>query len=96
MSKADYVRRQAQFRDHHCHWPGCAAHVPPAMWGCRKHWYALPKALRDRVWRTYRPGQERDMRPSAEYLQVAREVQAWIAANAKPAPAPKPDLFGET
>lgn len=90
--KAAYVLGQGQTRRHHCHWTGCDRQVPPAMWGCRKHWYALPKALRDRIWRAYRPGQEADQRPSREYLAVAREAQAWIAAQA-PA-APPPDLFG--
>ncbi|MCA3246079.1 MAG: hypothetical protein ING19_21160 [Azospirillum sp.] len=80
-AKADYVRRQPQTRKHECHWPGCAEQVPPAMWGCRKHWFALPKELRDRVWRCYRPGQEIDMKPSAAYLEVARDVQAWIASK---------------
>lgn len=64
---------------HFCHWPGCERAVPPAMWGCRQHWFTLPKTLRDRVWREYRPGQEVDKRPSETYLQVAKDVQAWIA-----------------
>ncbi len=77
-SKADHVRRQGQDRNHTCHWPGCDKQVPPAMWGCKPHWFALPKTLRDRVWGAYRPGQERRMDPSDEYLTVAHEVQAWI------------------
>ena len=81
MSKADYVKSQKQTRAHHCHWPGCTAQVPPAMWGCRRHWYALPKHLRDRIWATFRPGQEITMTPSDAYLQAARDVQEWIAAN---------------
>lgn len=81
MSKADYVRGQGQTRAHGCHWPGCTAQVPPAMWGCRRHWYTLPDALRKRIWATYRPGQERDMRPSEAYLEAARAVQAWIAEH---------------
>ena len=76
--KAAYVRRQSQTRRHECHWPGCTAQVPPAMWGCRTHWFKLPKNLRDRIWRCYRPGQEIDMRPSAEYMAAAEAVQAWI------------------
>jgi len=64
---------------HTCHWPGCAAAVPPAMWGCRKHWFTLPKALRDEIWRTYRPGQEITKTPSEAYLHAAHAVQAWIA-----------------
>lgn len=82
--KRRYVRSQKQTRKHHCHWPGCEAQVPPAMWGCKAHWFRLPKALRDRIWATYAPGQEVDMTPSAEYLQVADDVQRWIREQAHP------------
>lgn len=78
-TKADYVLSQGQSRNHTCHWPGCNRQVPPAMWGCGKHWFLLPKTLRNRVWAAYRPGQEKDGNPSAEYLKVAREIQEWIA-----------------
>jgi len=77
MSKQDYVKRQTQTRRHACHWPGCDKQVPPAMWGCKPHWFRLPKTLRDRIWRTYRPGQERDMSPSSDYLAAANDVQRW-------------------
>ena len=77
-TKADYVRAQGQTRDHHCHWPGCPAQVPPALWGCRKHWFTLPVALRTAIWRAYRPGQEVDGTPSDAYLAAAAAVQAWI------------------
>lgn len=84
MSKASYVLSQGQGRAHTCHWTGCAAQVPPAMWGCKRHWFMLPQAIRDRIWKAYRAGQERDMRPSCEYLDVAREAAAWIQANHPP------------
>lgn len=80
-AKRAYVRSQGQTREHHCHWPGCNAQVPPAMWGCRKHWFRLPKHLRDAVWRTYVPGQEATMTPSKAYLDVADAVQRWIREN---------------
>jgi len=51
------------------------------MWGCGPHWFTLPAGLRAKVWRTYRPGQEIDKRPSADYIDVAKQVQAWIAAR---------------
>jgi hypothetical protein len=63
---------------HTCHWPGCSKEVPPAMWGCAPHWFSLPKRLRDRIWATYRRGQEITKTPSAEYLNAANDVQAWI------------------
>lgn len=77
--KADYVRGERQTRNHECHWPGCTRQVPPAMWGCKEHWFELPRVLRNKIWATYRPGQEKTMDPSAEYLAAAREVQQWIA-----------------
>jgi hypothetical protein len=48
------------------------------MWGCKTHWFALPKYLRDKIWATYRPGQEITKTPSLEYIAAAREVQEWI------------------
>lgn len=76
--KAAYVKRQRQTRAHTCHWPGCEKYVPPAMWGCKQHWFALPKHLRDKIWATYRPGQENDLAPSAAYIDAAFEAQTWI------------------
>ena len=65
---------------HTCHWPSCSAPVPPARWGCSRHWFTLPKPLRDRVWAAYRPGQEITKTPSREYLEVVHEVHAWAQA----------------
>lgn len=78
MDKAEYVLRQKQTRPHTCHWPGCEQQVPPAMWGCKSHWFRIPKRLRYRIWETYNPGQEITLTPSDEYLEAAREVQDWI------------------
>lgn len=66
---------------HHCHWIGCEVPVPPKMWGCRAHWYALPKDLRNQIWRTYVPGQEISKTPSREYIEVVNKVQHWIKEN---------------
>lgn len=63
---------------HTCHWPGCTVPVEPRRWGCRMHWFALPKHLRDRIWQTYRPGQEVTKDPSDDYLEAAAAVQEWI------------------
>ena len=79
--KAAYVKRQGQTRRHHCHWPGCNEQVPPAMWGCRAHWFKLPKPLRDRIWATYDPGQEIDGSPTEAYLDAAEAVQEWIVVS---------------
>lgn len=93
MNKADYVRSQGQTRNHECHWPNCTAQVPPAMWGCKKHWFTLPKHLRDKIWAAYRPGQEKDMRPSEAYLEAAREVQEWIREHEEAKQSKQGKLF---
>lgn len=80
--KTDYVLRQrAHPQGHHCHWPGCTQEVPPALWGCKRHWFALPLHLRNEIWRTYRPGQEITKTPSADYIKAAQAVQEWIATH---------------
>jgi hypothetical protein len=59
--------------------------VPPSRWGCKLHWFKLPKRLRDRIWQTYQPGQEITKDPSRQYLAAARAVQAWIAEHGQEA-----------
>ena len=66
---------------HECHWPTCKTEVTPAMWGCKKHWFKLPRKLRDRVWATYRRGQEITKTPSPAYLKVVLEVPDWALEN---------------
>jgi hypothetical protein len=51
------------------------------MWGCKAHWFKLPKHLRDEIWRTYAPGQEITKTPSFSYRQAAMRVQKWIEAK---------------
>ena len=63
---------------HLCHWPNCKTEVSPSLWGCKRHWFSLPKYLRDAIWLAYRQGQEIDKNPSARYLSVAQEARAWI------------------
>lgn len=64
---------------HTCHATRCETPVPPSMWGCRTHWYMVPKPLRDRIWKHYRAGQEEDWQPSREYLEAAREAVIAVA-----------------
>lgn len=81
--KLTHVKEAKFVGGHTCHWPGCKVEVKPAMWGCPKHWFKLPLALRNRIWATYKPGQEDSKTPSPEYVAAAREVQEWIEKNAK-------------
>lgn len=92
--KSEYVRLQSQKQQlevmvvperlpaHTCHWPGCGKKVPPAMWGCKPHWFKLPSRIRVRIWQTYKPGQEVSKTPSVEYIAAAKEAQQWIRENA--------------
>lgn len=57
---------------HTCHAHGCTKLVPPRMFACRKHWSGLPRPVQAAILREYRPGQERDKRPSAHYMAVQR------------------------
>jgi hypothetical protein len=59
---------------HVCHAHGCKRPVPPAMFMCRDHWFALRRPLRDAVYAEYRPGQENDKHPSARYMAVQRRA----------------------
>lgn len=63
---------------HTCHWTNCSKRVPPSMWGCKEHWFTLPKFLRDQVWKAYVPGQEITKTPSLQYVLVAKLVELWI------------------
>lgn len=40
-----------------CPIPGCGEQIDPTRLMCRRHWYLVPKELRDRVWATWRSGQ---------------------------------------
>lgn len=64
---------------HTCHAPHCVRQVPPHLFACREHWYALPKKIRDAIWRVYVPGQERRKDPSPSYMAVQRLACAHLA-----------------
>lgn len=80
--------------EHHCHASRCRSIVPPAMFMCKKHWFMLPQAMRDAVWREYRPGQEeRKVQVSAAYLLVTEEAENYIATlEGLPLPHPRLSL----
>lgn len=64
---------------HTCHALGCQVSVPPEMLMCRRHWFMVPKAIRDRVWSSYRRGQCDDKSPSREWLKAAKEAIRYVA-----------------
>lgn len=64
---------------HECHMTGCSDKVPPRVFACKRHWYMVPKPIRDRIWASYRSGQEADKRPSVEYCEAAIEAVTHVA-----------------
>ena len=66
---------------HTCHATGCTVAVPPQMFMCSRHWYSLPKHLRNEIWRTYRPGQCDDWLITHAYADAARAAVRFIAAK---------------
>ena len=65
---------------HRCHAEGCEKQVPPKMLMCLRHWRMVPKTLQARIWATYRPGQEVDKRPSAEYMAAQKAAVDAVAS----------------
>jgi hypothetical protein len=49
------------------------------MFMCRRHWFSLPKSMRDAVWRAYRHGQCDDWEISAAYCDAAKAAVTFIA-----------------
>ena len=66
---------------HTCHATGCKTRVPQTMFMCKRHWFSLPKPMRDRIWDTYREGQCKDWQISHEYANAARDAVRYIAAK---------------
>lgn len=61
--------------EHHCHAIGCTVRTHPKFFMCRRHWFMVPRHLRDRIWATYVPGQEVRKDPTVEYLEAAERAR---------------------
>jgi hypothetical protein len=56
-------------RARRCPIPYCGELIDPSRLMCRTHWHLIPKQLRDRVWATWRSGEEA---LSSEHLEAVR------------------------
>lgn len=45
-----------------CRVRGCTKQHMPDQLACRSHWFELPKAMRDEIWRLHRNGPEDEHR----------------------------------
>ena len=62
-----------------CPVPGCEEQIDRSRLMCRRDWYAVPKRLRDRVWKTWRSGREASSREHRE--AVLKAIAAARAAR---------------
>lgn len=56
---------------HQCPRPECPRTVPDDLFACRGDWYALPRAIRDDIWRGYLDGQ------TADHAQAMADAIEW-------------------
>lgn len=66
---------------HACPWPGCAQRVPRYLWGCRAHWYQLPRHLRDECLDAWRSGS------MADHGAALDAIDQWLEPS-----SPKPTV----
>lgn len=62
-------------RGHECPWPGCTERVPRYHWGCKPHWYRVPRELRESCTWAWRYG------TAADHMAVLEEIDEWIAGQ---------------
>ena len=62
---------------HCCGWPGCPVKVELDLWGCKHHWFTLPREVRQAIWKAYRRGQT-VWTASPEYLAAITAAAKWI------------------
>ncbi len=74
---------------HSCMWPRCNEQVSAALWGCRRHWFALPKEIRDRIYAAYRVGQTH-LTMSEEYRDALVVAERWALAYERGRGADRP------
>ncbi len=68
---------------HTCHADNCKKEVPPKMFMCLAHWKMVPKDMQRNIWHHYRPGQERDKRPTINYLKATKMARCMVAFKEK-------------
>lgn len=64
---------------HRCFWPGCGEQLPLHLFGCKPHWFKLPKALRDTIWKEYRLAPR-----SANHFKAMEAAIMWAKEQVAP------------
>jgi hypothetical protein len=66
---------------HACHARRCAINVKPELLMCFRHWRMVPSDIQSVVWKSYRPGQCDNKRPSEEWHEAADAAIGFIAVR---------------
>lgn len=48
--------------------------IPTYLWGCRDHWFRLPKSIRTGIRENYQPGRT----PSPQYWEALMAAARWV------------------
>jgi hypothetical protein len=64
---------------HVCHAHRCTVEVKPELLMCARHWFMVPRHLREQVLATYRRGQCDDGKPSVDWHIAADLAIAAVA-----------------
>lgn len=74
-----------------CRAPGCTAQVAPSKGMCRRHWFQVPKPIRDSIWHWYRRYRDKSISPEEQIDAIRQLREAWdqaaatLAAKGEPA-----------
>lgn len=79
MSQLPLLAPGSLMNSHKCPAPGCTSVVQHYMLACRKHWFSLPRPLRDDVWRAYNNGAGMG---SPEHNEAVRAAVEWFKGEA--------------
>lgn len=72
---------------HRCPSPGCEERVPSGRYACRRHWFTIPKPLRDELWQAFRT----EGIFSEEYIAAAAACKEFLKeTHADPDPEQAP------
>lgn len=70
---------------HQCVARGCTRLVGQAHLMCGHHWRRVPRKLRQRIWGTWRPGQQYDHDPSPDFVHAVRLAILTVAQKERAA-----------
>lgn len=76
-------------KSHLCAAEGCENFIPLSVLCCRRHWFMVPKALRDAIWEAYVPGQEHNLNMLTEAYMAARDAAVAAVAEKEGRRAPR-------